>query len=47
MSLVQDSDLYDYFESLFDYGEAGPPAYLVFRDVNYTIKENLETMADI
>lgn len=47
MSLVEDSDLYDYFETLFDYGEAGPPAYLVFNNINYTHPGNLETMAEI
>ena len=41
VSLVKDSDLYDYFETLYVYGEAGPPAYLVFKNVNYTNPENL------
>jgi hypothetical protein len=47
VSLVQGSDLADYFETLFDYGQAGPPAYLVFKNINYTIPSNLETMAEI
>ena len=47
VSLVQGSDLADYFDTLFDYGQAGPPAYLVFKNINYTIPENLETMAEI
>ena len=41
VSLVAGSDLYDYFETLYVYGEAGPPAYLVFKNVNYTNPENL------
>lgn len=36
VSLVEYSDTYDYFETLYDYGEAGPPAYLVFKNVDYT-----------
>lgn len=47
VSLVEDSDTYDYFETLFIYGEAGPPAYIVFKDVNYTDTENLSTMNNI
>jgi hypothetical protein len=37
VSLVKDSDIYKYFDVLFDYGDAGPPAYLVFKNINYTI----------
>lgn len=44
---MEDSDTYDYFETLFIYGEAGPPAYIVFKDVNYTDTENLSTMNNI
>ena len=44
VSLVAGSDLYDYFETLYVYGEAGPPAYLVFKNVNYTNPENLVQM---
>ena len=44
VSLVENSDTYDYFETLFLYGEAGPPAYIVFKDVDYTNSENLSTM---
>lgn len=31
VSLVENSDTYDYFETLYTYGDAGPPAYLVSR----------------
>lgn len=44
MSLVAGSDIYDYFETLYVYGDAGPPAYLVFNNVNYTIPENIVQM---
>jgi hypothetical protein len=44
VSLVENSDLYDYFETLFDYGQAGPPAYLVFNNLDYTIPQNIRVM---
>ena len=44
MSLVENSDTYDYFETLYLYGEAGPPAYLVFKDVDYSNEDNLVQM---
>jgi Niemann-Pick C1 protein len=44
VSLVQGSDIYDYFESLYTYGDAGPPCYLVFKDVNYTYPGNIDQM---
>jgi uncharacterized membrane protein YdfJ with MMPL/SSD domain len=37
VGFVNGSDLYNYFEVLFDYGGAGPPGYLVFNNVDYTI----------
>ena len=42
VSLVEGSDTYDYFESLYVYGDAGPPAYLIFKNVNYTDSANLD-----
>lgn len=44
VSLVENSDTYDYFETLYTYGDAGPPAYLVFKNVNYTNPDNLAAM---
>ncbi len=44
VSLVENSDTYDYFETLYLYGEAGPPAYVVFKDVDYTNTDNLVQM---
>jgi Niemann-Pick C1 protein len=37
VGFVNGSDLYNYFETLFDYGGAGPPGYLVFNNVDYTL----------
>lgn len=42
VSLVSGSDIYDYFETLYTYGAAGPPAYVVFNNVNYTNQDNLK-----
>lgn len=39
--------MYDYFESLYTYGDAGPPCYLVFNNVNYTNPDNLAAMNEI
>lgn len=44
VSLVEGSDIYDYFETLYVYGDAGPPAYLVFKNINYTDPNNLPQM---
>jgi Niemann-Pick C1 protein len=44
VTLVSGSDIFDYFEVLFDYGNAGPPAYVIFNNVNYTDPDNLEQM---
>lgn len=47
MSLISGSDTYEYFEVLFDIGEAGPPAYVVFNNVNYSYPPNLVEMSNI
>ena len=44
VSLVSGSDIFDYFNTLFDYGNAGPPAYVIFNNVNYTNPENINQM---
>lgn len=36
VSLVSGSDIYDYFETLFEYGDAGPPGYVIFNNVDYS-----------
>lgn len=41
---MEGSDIFDYFETLYDYGEAGPPAYLVFKNVNYSVEANLDSL---
>jgi len=47
VSFVSGSALFDYFETLFLYGDAGPPAYVIFNNVNYTDPYNLGNMSDI
>jgi Niemann-Pick C1 protein len=47
VSLITGSDTYDFFNTFETYGEVGPPAYLVFKNVNYTDEENINTLADI
>jgi Niemann-Pick C1 protein len=44
VSLVEGSDLFDYFNTLYDYGNAGPPGYVIFNNVNYSDPLNLEKM---
>ena len=44
VSLVENSDVFNYMNALFDVGEAGPPGYLVFNNINYSIPENLDQM---
>jgi Niemann-Pick C1 protein len=36
VGFVENSDPYRFFNAQYDYGDAGPPAYLVFKDVDYT-----------
>lgn len=47
VGFVNGSDLYYYFETLFDYGGAGPPGYLVFNNVDYTLQSNLKNMSEM
>lgn len=47
VSLVENSDTYEFFNTLFRYGDAGPPGYLVFKNIDYTAPGNLEKMAEI
>jgi len=35
VTLVSGSDIYDYFDTLQLYGDAGPPGYVVFNNVDY------------
>lgn len=44
ISLVSGSDIFDYFETLYSFGFAGPPGYVVFNHVNYTDPENINQM---
>lgn len=45
--LPEGSDPFDYFNMQEIFGEVGPPAYLVFKNVDYTDEENLDTLSDI
>ena len=47
VSLITGSDTFEFFNTFETYGEVGPPAYLVFKNVNYTDEDNIETLADI
>lgn len=47
VSFVSGSALFDYFETLYTYGDAGPPAYVIFNNVNYTNPENIGNITDI
>ena len=44
ISLVSGSDIFDYFETLYAYGFAGPPGYVVLNHVNYTSDENINQL---
>jgi len=44
VSLVSGSDIFDYFETLFTYGNAGPPGYVIFNNVDYNNPDNLKQM---
>ena len=39
--LVNDSDAYTWYTTDDDYNESGPPAYVVFKDIDYTNGTNL------
>ena len=47
VSLIDGSDTFEFFNTFEQYGEVGPPAYLVFKNVNYTDNENIDTLAAI
>lgn len=47
VSLITGSDTFEFFNTFQEYGEVGPPAYLVFKNVNYTDEDNINTLADI
>ena len=47
VDLIDGSDTFKYFENLNTYGDAGPPGYLVFKNVNYTDEKNLAYLDEI
>jgi Niemann-Pick C1 protein len=44
VSLVSGSDIFDFFETLYTYGNAGPPGYVIFKNVNYSDPNNFDQM---
>ena len=42
--MVSGSDIFDYFDTLFEYGNAGPPAYVILKNVDYNDEENLKQL---
>lgn len=44
VTAIEGSNLYHYFNQYMRWGEAGPIAYVVFKNVNYTNKHNLEIL---
>lgn len=47
VGFVENSDPYRFFLRQFDFGNAGPPAYLVFKNVDYGNEENFKIMLDL
>eukprot|EP00743_Colponemidia_sp_Colp-15_P001911 GILK01002081.1.p1 GENE.GILK01002081.1~~GILK01002081.1.p1 ORF type:complete len:1013 (+),score=204.17 GILK01002081.1:56-3040(+) len=47
VTLITGSDIFNYFQALEEYGEAGPPAYAVLRDVDYEDHETQQGMLDL
>ena len=47
VSMVKDSDLYNYFTYEKKYIEIGPPAYLVLKNFNYRDEKDINLISDI
>jgi len=47
VGFVENSDPYRFFNVQYDYGNAGPPAYMVLKNVDYTNPENFKIMLDL
>jgi len=41
---VSGSDIFDYFETLYEYGDAGPPGYVIFNNVDYNDPDTFTQM---
>jgi Niemann-Pick C1 protein len=46
-TVIQNGDLYNYFNTQADYVDAGPPAYLVFYNIDYNNNTNLELIDNL
>ena len=47
VSVIQDSNLYNYFDSQNKFGDVGPPAYLVLYNIDYNNDTNLKIIDDL
>lgn len=47
VGFVENSDPYRFFNMQFEYGEAGPPAYMVLKEIDYSVPKNFEIMLDL
>ena len=46
-SVSTGSDIYNYFMAQEKLGDAGPPSYLIFRDIDYTDQKTLSNIFDL
>lgn len=46
-TVTQNSDLYKYFHTQADFVDVGPPAYLVFYNIDYNNEQNMEVLENL
>lgn len=46
-TVTQNSSLYKYFHTQADYGDIGPPAYLVFYNIDYLNQDNIKLLESL
>lgn len=46
-TVTQNSDLYNYFHTQADFVDVGPPAYLVFYNIDYNNEKNLQLLENL
>lgn len=47
VTVIQESQLYNYFSSQIDFVDVGPPAYLIFNNVDYSLEENQKIIDEL
>ena len=47
VGFMENSDPYLFFNMQYKYGQAGPPAYMVLKEVDYSNPENFDIMLDL